>query len=174
MKDIGRREKFPSSALGGIWLLLFASGGCAAILCGKGRCGSLTAGFARGVKADPGKPAFVCHASQTVDKTDPSAEANRLSNRFCSEAAQTRKKTILQVNDVIVSWPLLMCPNTAPLQKLILPQCCQCAASHSELMVILTPNRSKGGTTADSGWCIFKTEPENKINVLILNSSIYM
>lgn len=27
------------------------------------------------------------------------------------------------------------------------------------------PNKSRGGTTANSGQCIFKTEPENEINV---------
>lgn len=36
------------------------------------------------------------------------------------------------------------------------------------------PNGSRVGTTANSGQCIFKTEPENKINVLILKSSIYI
>lgn len=33
---------------------------------------------------------------------------------------------------------------------------------------------SRVGTTANSGQCIFKTEPENKMNMFILKSSIYI
>lgn len=35
-------------------------------------------------------------------------------------------------------------------------------------------NGSRVGTTANSGQCIFKIEPENKVNVLIFKSSIYI
>jgi len=139
VKDIGCREKFPSSELGGIRLLLLVSEGCAAIPCSKRRRGNLPVGFVGGIKADPGKPAFVCNATRTVDETDPSTEANRLLNRFCFQGSANQRKTpTLWVNNVIVSRLLLMCPNTVHLRKLILPQCCQCAASHSELTVILT------------------------------------
>ena len=137
MKDIGRREKFPSSAPRGIRLLLFISECCTAILCNKWRRGSLTVDFVWGVKGDPGKPAFVCNASKTVDETDPSAEANRLSNHFCFQGSSNQKKNTLWLNNITISRPLLTCPNTVHLRKLILPQCCQCAASHSDLVVIL-------------------------------------
>lgn len=47
------------------------------------------------------------------------------------------KKNALWGKDVTIPRPLLTCPNTVHLQKLIVPQCCTCTASLSELMVIL-------------------------------------
>lgn len=103
-------------------------------------------------------------------KLIPARKQTAFWTTFASDAAQIRKN----IHCEWMTW--LYQDPCSHVQTLCTP-----LKIHPDLSMCSTPfgacshaNGSRVGTTANSGQCIFKTEPENKINVLILKSSIYI
>lgn len=112
-----------------------------------------TVGLVPAVEAPCGKPVSVCHANPKANEAHFSTETTHLLNSFCFQGCSNRKNkkkyiyiyNALWIKDVIVSRPLLVCPNNEYLQKVILFQRCKNLPFH----------QSKGRAAVNSGWHIF-------------------